>query len=244
MTLCRSFTSFSAPHAGRPDNSPCLLSIPRALHLARPGATAIFSPLSVHQRANARLLGAEVSHCIFVLGTRRIYECYRDESWGGGLILDTLVHGRVSHFSTASSFNASRSAVSPEACEELRSDALVLSVVKRLHLEMGISNAGIASTSRGLVGDTHFAILADLKPFHCFILTGSSQMVSVSILSYVRMTRPERISVMPTRYTCTDSIRSSSSRSGSGLLTDRFSSLSPLVASAASCSAGMFTKRR
>lgn len=43
-----------------------------------------------------------------------------------------------------------------------------------------ISGAGVASTSRGLVGDTHFAILPDVQPGHCFILTIIVQLVSTS----------------------------------------------------------------
>lgn len=40
-----------------------------------------------------------------------------------------------------------------------------------------VSGAGVASTSRGLVGDTHFAVLPDVQPGHCFLLTIVVQLV-------------------------------------------------------------------
>ena len=41
-----------------------------------------------------------------------------------------------------------------------------------------ISTSGIASTSRGLVGDTNFAIIPNVKPIHTFIITIVFQIVS------------------------------------------------------------------
>lgn len=47
-----------------------------------------------------------------------------------------------------------------------------------------ISGAGVASTSRGLVGDTHFAVLPDVQPGHCFLLTIVVQLVRPTSASY------------------------------------------------------------
>lgn len=42
-----------------------------------------------------------------------------------------------------------------------------------------VNEAGVASTSRGLVGDTIFAVLPNVKPIHTFIITIAFQLVSV-----------------------------------------------------------------
>ena len=41
-----------------------------------------------------------------------------------------------------------------------------------------INEAGVASSSRGLVGDTVFAVLPNIKPVHTFIITIAVQSVS------------------------------------------------------------------
>jgi hypothetical protein len=41
-----------------------------------------------------------------------------------------------------------------------------------------INEAGIASSSRGLVGDTIFAVLPNIKPVHTFLITIAVQSVS------------------------------------------------------------------
>ena len=41
-----------------------------------------------------------------------------------------------------------------------------------------INEAGVASSSRGLVGDTIFAVLPNIKPVHTFLITIAVQSVS------------------------------------------------------------------
>ena len=49
------------------------------------------------------------------------------------------------------------------------------------HIEgLSINASGVASTSRGLVGDTVFAVLPNIKPAHTFIVTIAFQMVSTT----------------------------------------------------------------
>ena len=43
-----------------------------------------------------------------------------------------------------------------------------------------INEAGVASSSRGLVGDTIFAVLPNVKPVHTFLVTIAVQSVSFS----------------------------------------------------------------
>ena len=43
---------------------------------------------------------------------------------------------------------------------------------------MIVNESGVASTSRGLVGDTVFAVLPNVKPIHTFIITIAFQAVS------------------------------------------------------------------
>lgn len=45
-----------------------------------------------------------------------------------------------------------------------------------------INEAGIQSTSRGLVGDTVFAVIPNVKPIHTFIITVAFQLVSPPLL--------------------------------------------------------------
>jgi alpha-1,3-glucosyltransferase len=42
-----------------------------------------------------------------------------------------------------------------------------------------VDAAGVASSSRGLVGDTVFAVLPQVKPFHTFVITLAWQLVSI-----------------------------------------------------------------
>lgn len=42
---------------------------------------------------------------------------------------------------------------------------------------MDINTEGVASSSRGLVGDTVFAVLPNIKPIHTFALTIATQSV-------------------------------------------------------------------
>ncbi|KAG6855087.1 hypothetical protein C0991_006016 [Blastosporella zonata] len=43
--------------------------------------------------------------------------------------------------------------------------------IKRTGVEVSINLSGVASTSRGLVGDTVFAVLPKIKPVHTFLIT-------------------------------------------------------------------------
>lgn len=54
--------------------------------------------------------------------------------------------------------------------------------VKRLGV-MPMSTPGVASTSRGLVGDTVFAVLPNIQPIHTFIVTISFQLVRLPSLN-------------------------------------------------------------
>jgi len=44
-------------------------------------------------------------------------------------------------------------------------------VAKRTNLGIPVNDSGIVSTSRGLVGDTIFAVIPNVKPIHTFIVT-------------------------------------------------------------------------
>ncbi|EGN91843.1 glycosyltransferase family 57 protein [Serpula lacrymans var. lacrymans S7.3] len=50
-------------------------------------------------------------------------------------------------------------------------DRVLLRYVKGSGINVVINESGISSTSRGLVGDTVFAILPDIKPAHTFLIT-------------------------------------------------------------------------
>ncbi|CAL1701392.1 unnamed protein product [Somion occarium] len=51
-------------------------------------------------------------------------------------------------------------------------DRVLLKVAQRFGIEvLAINEAGVASTSRGLVGDTVFAVIPNVKPIHTFIIT-------------------------------------------------------------------------
>lgn len=57
-------------------------------------------------------------------------------------------------------------------------------VAGRFGLEVAVNASGVASTSRGLVGDTVFAVIPNVKPIHTFMITVACQSVSVSILFF------------------------------------------------------------
>ena len=50
--------------------------------------------------------------------------------------------------------------------------------VQRTGAEVTINDSGVASSSRGLVGDTVFAVLPNVQPIHTFIITIAFQIVS------------------------------------------------------------------
>ncbi|KIM68634.1 glycosyltransferase family 57 protein [Scleroderma citrinum Foug A] len=56
-------------------------------------------------------------------------------------------------------------------------DRVLLRLVNLFDLDIAVNDQGIASTSRGLVGDTVFAVIPNVKPFHTFLVTLCLQMV-------------------------------------------------------------------
>jgi alpha-1,3-glucosyltransferase len=50
--------------------------------------------------------------------------------------------------------------------------------VKRAGFDIAVNSSGVASTSRGLVGDTIFAIIPNIKPSYTFFITIAFQAVS------------------------------------------------------------------
>jgi len=54
----------------------------------------------------------------------------------------------------------------------------LLADVRRTGADITINTSGVASTSRGLVGDTIFAVLPNIKPVHTFVITLLFQSVS------------------------------------------------------------------
>ncbi|CAK5275695.1 unnamed protein product [Mycena citricolor] len=58
-------------------------------------------------------------------------------------------------------------------------DRVLLRFASRLGVDASINASGVASTSRGLVGDTVFAVLPNIKPIHTFIITVAFQSVAL-----------------------------------------------------------------
>ncbi|KAF8222763.1 glycosyltransferase family 57 protein [Tricholoma matsutake] len=50
-------------------------------------------------------------------------------------------------------------------------DRVLLRYIERIGADIAINTSGVASTSRGLVGDTIFAVLPNVKPIHTFVIT-------------------------------------------------------------------------
>ncbi|TCD67679.1 glycosyl transferase [Steccherinum ochraceum] len=62
-------------------------------------------------------------------------------------------------------------------------DRVLLKVAQRLDIAgIAINESGVASTSRGLVGDTVFAVIPNVKPIHTFIITILFQVVYLTKL--------------------------------------------------------------
>lgn len=61
-------------------------------------------------------------------------------------------------------------------------DLLAVVVTQRFGADLTVNASGVASTSRGLVGDTVFAVLPNVKPIHTFAITIMFQMVMCSVL--------------------------------------------------------------
>jgi alpha-1,3-glucosyltransferase len=53
--------------------------------------------------------------------------------------------------------------------------------VKMTGFNIPVNEAGVVSTSRGLVGDTIFAVIPNVKPIHTFIITIAFQLVSLPL---------------------------------------------------------------
>lgn len=98
-----------------------------------------------------------------------------------------------------------------------------------------VSGAGIASTSRGLVGDTRFAVLPDVQPGHCFLLTIAVQVV-----------RPAQNTNKDIRLTPTENALCSacSPNYGSSQTIPSSCAPSPTADTRATCLAGTSMKRR
>ncbi|KIJ70201.1 glycosyltransferase family 57 protein [Hydnomerulius pinastri MD-312] len=56
-------------------------------------------------------------------------------------------------------------------------DRVLLRLVKQAGIDLAVNEQGVASTSRGLVGDTVFAVIPNIKPIHTFVITIAFQMV-------------------------------------------------------------------
>ncbi|OJA16976.1 hypothetical protein AZE42_00561 [Rhizopogon vesiculosus] len=56
-------------------------------------------------------------------------------------------------------------------------DRVLLQLVKRFDVGLSVNKSGVTSTSRGLVGDTVFAVVPNIKPSHTFAITIIFQMV-------------------------------------------------------------------
>ncbi|KAH8118583.1 glycosyltransferase family 57 protein [Phellopilus nigrolimitatus] len=56
-------------------------------------------------------------------------------------------------------------------------DRVLLEYVKRSGADIALKSDGVASTSRGLVGDTFFAVLPNVKPVHTFVITIAFQSI-------------------------------------------------------------------
>ncbi|KAG8943186.1 glycosyl transferase [Tulasnella sp. 419] len=56
-------------------------------------------------------------------------------------------------------------------------DRVLLKYGRRFGFDLSIDTSGVASTSRGLVGDTVFAVIPNVKPIHTFAITVAFQMI-------------------------------------------------------------------
>ncbi|KAH7887844.1 glycosyltransferase family 57 protein, partial [Phlebopus sp. FC_14] len=56
-------------------------------------------------------------------------------------------------------------------------DRAFLQLVKQFNIDLTVNEHGVASTSRGLVGDTTFAVIPDIKPIHTFLITIAFQLL-------------------------------------------------------------------
>ncbi|KAH9062145.1 glycosyltransferase family 57 protein [Lactarius vividus] len=56
-------------------------------------------------------------------------------------------------------------------------DRVLLQYAKRFGASFSVDASGVSSSSRGLVGDTSFAVLPSVRPIHTFLITISLQMI-------------------------------------------------------------------
>jgi len=56
-------------------------------------------------------------------------------------------------------------------------DRVLVQYAKRFGASFSVDASGVSSSSRGLVGDTSFAVLPNVKPIHTFLVTISLQMI-------------------------------------------------------------------
>jgi len=61
-------------------------------------------------------------------------------------------------------------------------DRVLLKLVGKTGFDLSINESGVASSSRGLVGDTVFAVIPNVQPFHTFAITLSVSMVFMAKL--------------------------------------------------------------
>ena len=71
-------------------------------------------------------------------------------------------------------------------------------VAGKAGFDFPINESGVASSSRGLVGDTAFAVIPNVQPFHTFAITLSVLMVSPGFV--VSTSRNLSNVVGPSRY--------------------------------------------
>ncbi|TFY83828.1 hypothetical protein EWM64_g197 [Hericium alpestre] len=56
-------------------------------------------------------------------------------------------------------------------------DRVLLQYAKRFGANLAVNQSGVSSTSRGLVGDTVFAVIPNIKPIHTFVITLALQSI-------------------------------------------------------------------
>ena len=59
---------------------------------------------------------------------------------------------------------------------------------KKFGSSLEINSSGVASASRGLVGDTVFAVIPNIQPVHTFIITAGFQSVRHFVLDFLTYT--------------------------------------------------------
>jgi hypothetical protein len=58
-------------------------------------------------------------------------------------------------------------------------DRILILGAKKMDLSLSINPAGVSSASRGLVGDTIFGVIPEIKPIHTFAITIALQSASI-----------------------------------------------------------------